>query len=95
MGQRRMRLEGIIGGSLALGVVGGFFKMFTFGAIENTELGENVVSERVAVGLGLQQVSGPALTLNRATVELLEAMYQPGLLLFKHLNVSVLECWSA
>lgn len=71
-----------------MGGAGSFFKHFTLGAIENPDVGENIVRERVAVGLGLQLVSGPALAFDSTTVKFLEAVYQPRLLLFEHLNVS-------
>ena len=60
----------------------------TLGVVEGAETGKEVVSERVAVGLGLQTLAGPSFALGGATVEFPKAVHQPDLLLLDHLNVS-------
>jgi hypothetical protein len=51
-----------------------FFKTLAFAAIERTEAHEQVVRKRVAVGLELQLLAGPAFTLHIASVKFLETV---------------------
>jgi hypothetical protein len=69
---------------------GVFFEALTLGAIEGAEAHEQVVSERVPVGFEFQLFTGPAFAFDIASIEFLETVDQPRLLLFKHLNVSIM-----
>jgi len=74
---------------LLLHGVGVILETLTLGVVEGAEASKQVVSERVAVGLGLQKFAGPSFALDGASVEFLDAVDQPDLLLLEHLNVSI------
>lgn len=74
---------------------GVFFKALALGAVEGTEAHKQVVSKWVTVGFEFQLFAGPAFAFDVASIEFLEAIDEPGLLLFEHLNVSMGEIsWS-
>ena len=85
---RRFLAPNALTTQLLLHAVGAILETLTLGAVEGPETSKDVVSERVAVGLGLQTLAGPAFALGGASVEFPKAVHQPDLLLLDRLNVS-------
>ena len=57
--------------------------------VQRAQTTQEIVGERVAIGFALERFTGPAVAIIDASIELLQAMDEPGLLLFEHFHVSI------
>lgn len=87
-----LNMAGVGTANIPLYVLGVFFETLALAVVEDAQTCEHIMRERATVGLGLQLVARPAFAANCSSIKLLEAVDQPGLLLFEHLDISDASC---